>query len=71
MKCPNCEAFLSAYRAAAERYAAASDKLDEMKNIVLKDPAYFQQEAELLASHLDYRLAKDALRVHREGHEGH
>jgi hypothetical protein len=70
MKCAQCGAFESAFKAAGIRYAAATYKLDEKTNAtLLRNASYLKMEREAASARLDYKMAKEALRVHREGHK--
>ena len=71
MKCAECGSFQSAFRAASVRYAAATFKLDQMAGTtLLKDPVFRKQDVEVISARLDYKMAKEAYRDHREGHKG-
>ena len=68
MKCAECGAFESAFKAAGVRFAAATYKLEERASL-LRDATALRLQREVKASRLDYKMAKEALRVHREGHK--
>ena len=70
MKCAQCGAFESAFKAASFRYAAASLALGEkIGATLLRDADFLELEREAESAKLDYKMAKEALRVHRAGHE--
>ena len=69
MRCDQCEAFESAFKAAGVRYAAATYAFEErIKASPLRDEEFLKLEREAVASRLHYKMAREALRVHREGH---
>ena len=69
MKCDQCAAFESAFKTAGVRYAAATYTFEERINASpLRDAKSLTLEREAVASRLDYKLAREALRVHCEGH---
>jgi len=53
------------------RYAAATFKLDQMAGTtLLRDPVFRKQEVEVISTRLDYKMAKEAFRAHRDLHKG-
>ena len=69
MKCAQCAAFESAFEAAGIRYAAANHNLEEKINATLvQGEEFLKLEREAKSARSDYRMAREALRVHREGH---
>jgi hypothetical protein len=70
MKCAQCGAFEFAFKAAGIRFAAATYKLEEKTNAtLLRDVTFLKLEAEAKSARSDYKMAREALRVHRKGHE--
>ena len=70
MKCAQCGAFESAFKAAGVRFAAATYCLEEkMAATLLRDEEFLKLEREAESARLDYKMAKEALRVHRESDE--
>jgi hypothetical protein len=37
---------------------------------LLRDPVFRKQEVEVISARLDFKMAKEAFRAHREGHKG-
>jgi hypothetical protein len=70
MTCPECPAFRSNHKVATERYAALTKTLHRMASAGLfEDPAYQKLKVEVRAGRVDCQQAREALRVHREGHK--
>jgi hypothetical protein len=70
MKCDQCGAFESAFKDARVRFAATTYNLEEkIAASVLRDDKFLNLEREVPFARLDYKMAKEALRVHREGHK--
>ena len=69
MKCAQCEAFESTFKAAGLRFAASTYSLEEkVKVTILRDAEYRELEREVESARDDYKMAKEALRVHVAGH---
>ena len=68
MPCAECAAFEAAFKAAGVRFAAATYKLEERATL-LRDATALRLQRELKAARLDYKMARKALRVHRDGHK--
>ena len=58
MKCAECVAFESAFKAAGIKYAE-----------LLRDATFRKLAPEAIAARDDYKMSKEDLRVHREGHK--
>lgn len=70
MACDQCGAFESAFKAAEARYASATFQLEEkIATTLLRDEAFLKLEREAKSARIDYKMAREALRVHREGHQ--
>jgi hypothetical protein len=57
MKCGQCDEFEFALKAASARYAA-----------LLRVPKFQTRGAEVVSARNEFKMAKEALRVHKEGH---
>jgi len=57
MKCGRCDAFEFALKTASARYAT-----------LLRVPKFQKLGPEVNSARRDYKMAKEALRVHKEGH---
>ena len=69
LRCAECEAFLSAYMAAAERYASVADRFSKARGPVVPDAALREKlSAELTDARLNCEKYRKALHVHREIH---
>jgi hypothetical protein len=65
MACAECQAFLSNYTSASERYAALVLMLETMAEAEnFADPAFLKLKNEVEAARIDCVQAKEALRVH-------
>lgn len=69
MKCAQCDAFESAFKAGV-RFADATYALEEKTNAtLLQDAAFLLLEREVSSARIDYQMARKALQVHKEGHK--
>jgi hypothetical protein len=69
MDCAECNAFLLNYRLATERYAGLSKQLLNMtsnKNFRSREFQHLKEQTE--SARIECVRAKEALRIHREGH---
>ena len=62
MKCAQCDAFESTFKAAGIRYAAAAYNLEEkISASISRDDAFLKLEREAMSARLDYKMAREAL----------
>jgi hypothetical protein len=70
MTCPECPPFRSNHKAAAQRYGALAEALRNMaSNDLFEDPTYQKLKAQVKTARLDCQAAREAMRVHKEGHK--
>jgi hypothetical protein len=70
MHCTECDAFIAAYKMATEDYSALGESLDEMVSSGhFKTREYQKIITEAEEARLVCEMAREALRVHQEGHD--